>query len=245
MEAEKQDGPALEWSDKDRNFWLSAAADVGADERQARFAFGVSTGMSKAASARFAGYEGDANQAGYRAYNTNRVKSLLAIGQSHGRRSPDEPVSDVEAERLLSQLARGNDPNARVRALEALEKRRERRQQEGIYPTDDGFLQWRVARDFLRIPHGGTAFTILHTGQGHGMAAMPFLREIVRSVQTDWPEVWTRLKGQESASGLEQLEHHLADSSWQQDTCVQLWKELDPSHWPEHVKHAKQQMEAA
>jgi len=233
-DATTPEGPALEWSDKDRDFWMAAASDVGADKRQARFAFGVSTGMSKAAAARWSGYEGDANQAGYRASKTNIVKSLLAIGESHGRKSPDEPVSDAEAERLLSQLARSKDPNARVRALEALEKRRERRQQEGHYPTDDGFMMWRLARDLMRMKNGGTAFVLLHNGFG-GLGGMPFLKQLARSVQNDWPEVWQRLVDQESDASKRSLEKALATPEYQEPTCTNLWAELDEDKRPEGI----------
>jgi hypothetical protein len=116
----------IDWPESHRDYWIKLAATVGATEQQARFAYGISTGMSATASARFAGYAGEPRTAGYAAVRTRAVTTLLAMAAADGWESPSRMVSEEEKTKLLNALMRSQDPQVRLRAIEASDKRRER-----------------------------------------------------------------------------------------------------------------------
>jgi hypothetical protein len=60
-------------------------------------------------------------QAGSRAAKTTAVMNLLALAKA-ANGGDDGTVSPAEARRILSRLARGSDPNVRIKALESLSK---------------------------------------------------------------------------------------------------------------------------
>src|SRR5262245_12342470 len=113
----------FDWSPLGEGFWTEAAATVGATSLQARFAACRHRGMTATGSARASGYSGDKvsiRQAGHRAAKSTAVMNLLALAKAESGEGPDGVVTGVEAKRILSRLARGSDPNVRIKALESL-----------------------------------------------------------------------------------------------------------------------------
>jgi hypothetical protein len=81
--------------------------------------------MTATGSARAAGYAGDADnirQAGHRASHSTAVMSLLSMAAAEAGEGPDGNVTMGEAKQILSRLARGSDPNVRIKAIESLAK---------------------------------------------------------------------------------------------------------------------------
>jgi len=79
--------------------------------------------MTAAGAARVSGYSGDKvgiRQAGSRAARSAAVTNLLALAKAESGEGPDGVVGAAEAKRILSRLARGSDPNVRIKALESL-----------------------------------------------------------------------------------------------------------------------------
>src|SRR5262249_2406039 len=114
---------SFDWSPLGEGFWTEAAATVGATPLQAKFAACRHRGMTAAGSARASGYSGDKvsiRQAGHRASKSTAVMNLLALAKAESGEGPDGVVTGAEAKRILSRLARGSDPNVRIKALESL-----------------------------------------------------------------------------------------------------------------------------
>jgi len=81
--------------------------------------------MTATGCARAAGYSGDdatIRQAGHRAAHTTAVMGLLSMAKAETGQGPDGNVTMDEAKQILSRLARGSDPNVRIKAIESLAK---------------------------------------------------------------------------------------------------------------------------
>jgi hypothetical protein len=113
------------WDPLGEAFWTEAGATTGATPLQVRFACCRHRGMTAAGSARAAGYSGDDDsirQAGSRAAKSTAVMNLLALATAESGGGDDGVVGTGEARRILSRLARGSDPNVRIKALDSLQK---------------------------------------------------------------------------------------------------------------------------
>jgi hypothetical protein len=115
----------FDWSPLGEGFWTETAATCGATDRQARFACLRHRGMTAAGAAREAGYTGDNDsirQAGSRAAKSTAVMNMLAMAAAEAGGGNDGTVTRTEAKHILSRLARGSDPNVRIKAIESLNK---------------------------------------------------------------------------------------------------------------------------
>src|SRR5262249_14367658 len=99
--------------------------------------------LTATGAARAAGYAGDdtsIRQAGHRAAHSTAVMGLLSMAKAETGQGPDGNVTMTEAKQILSRLARGSDPNVRIKAIESLakierdERELEARQREGRSP---------------------------------------------------------------------------------------------------------------
>jgi hypothetical protein len=133
----------IDWGELGEEWWREAGTACHASEQQIIFALHRSKGMTATASARAAKYAGDdttIRQAGHRASHSTAVCGLLSMAKAETGQGPDGVVTTAEAKQILSRLARGSDPNVRIKSLEALAKIQrdeaelEARQQEG--PAD-------------------------------------------------------------------------------------------------------------
>jgi hypothetical protein len=115
----------FDWSPLGEAFWTEAAATCGATELQARFACCYHGDKTATLSAKLAGYSGDdvaRRQAGSRAAKSTAVMNMLAMAKAEAGGGEDGVVGAAEARRILSRLARGSDPNVRIKAIESINK---------------------------------------------------------------------------------------------------------------------------
>jgi hypothetical protein len=115
----------IDFGDLGRDWWFEAGANCGASEQQIIFAACRHRGMTATGAARAAGYSGDATsirQAGHRAAHSTAVMGLLSMAKAETGQGPDGNVTTEEAKQILSRLARGADPNVRIKSIEALAK---------------------------------------------------------------------------------------------------------------------------
>ena len=125
MRMNEQTSEEFDWSPLGEAFWLEAQKTVGASDLQTKFAACRYRGMTAVGSAKAAGYTGDAaalRQAGSRAAQGTAVQHLMALGKAEARGDDNGHVGLEEARRILSRLARGSDPNVRIKALDSLSK---------------------------------------------------------------------------------------------------------------------------
>src|SRR5215510_549618 len=117
--------PEFDWGKLGEEWWRATGKSAGATERQVKFACAKHRGCSNTESARQAGYSGDEDsvrQSAYKTFRTNVVQNLLAHAVAESGDGVDGTVDATEAKRILSGLARGADPNVKIRAVEALQK---------------------------------------------------------------------------------------------------------------------------
>src|SRR5215472_5223504 len=115
----------IDFGELGRDWWFEAGANCGASEQQIIFAACRHKGMTATGAARVAGYAGDdasIRQAGHRAAHSTAVMGLLSMAKAETGQGPDGNVTMTEAKQILSRLARGSDPNVRIKAIESLAK---------------------------------------------------------------------------------------------------------------------------
>jgi hypothetical protein len=115
----------IDWEPLGEAWWREAGAACHATEQQIVFALHRHKGMTATGAARAASYAGDdttIRQAGHRASHSTAVTGLLSMAKAETGQGPDGNVTLVEAKQILSRLARGSDPNVRIKAIETLAK---------------------------------------------------------------------------------------------------------------------------
>jgi hypothetical protein len=115
----------IDWGELGEAWWREAGANCHATEQQIVFALHRHKGMTATGCAKAAGYSGDdatIRQAGHRAAHSTAVMGLLSMAKAATGQGPDGNVTMTEAKQILSRLARGSDPNVRIKAIESLAK---------------------------------------------------------------------------------------------------------------------------
>jgi hypothetical protein len=115
----------IDWGELGRDWWIEAGAACAATNQQIVFALHRWRGMTATASAKAAKYAGNEDgirQAGHRAAHSTAVMGLLSMAKAETGQGPDGNVTMTEAKQILSRLARGSDPNVRIKAIESLAK---------------------------------------------------------------------------------------------------------------------------
>jgi hypothetical protein len=115
----------IDWSPLGEDWWLEAGANCHATRQQIVFALHRHKGMTATGAAKAANYAGDETtirQAGHRAAHSTAVMGLLSMAKAETGKGPDGNVTMNEAKQILSRLARGSDPNVRIKAIESLAK---------------------------------------------------------------------------------------------------------------------------
>ena len=114
-----------DWGELGEDWWREAGANCHASEQQIIFALHRHKGMTATGAAKAAQYAGNDDtirQAGHRASHSSAVVALLSMAKAETGKGPDGNVTMDEAKQILSRLARGSDPNVRIKAIESLAK---------------------------------------------------------------------------------------------------------------------------
>src|SRR5215469_13433845 len=142
------------FGDLGRDWWFEAGANCGASEQQIIFAACRHKGMTATGSARAAAYAGDATtirQAGHRASHSTAVTALLSLAKAETGQGPDGNVTMVEAKQILSRLARGSDPNVRIKSIETLAKIEREERELNIRQAESGPDIHQEIREIAKI----------------------------------------------------------------------------------------------
>jgi hypothetical protein len=114
-----------DWGELGEDWWREAGANCHASEQQIIFALHRHKGMTATGAAKAAQYAGNDDtirQAGHRASHSTAVVALLSMAKAETGQGPDGNVTMMEAKQILSRLARGSDPNVRIKSIETLAK---------------------------------------------------------------------------------------------------------------------------
>jgi hypothetical protein len=228
---EETEQESFNWGELGEQWWRDAGAQFKSSEQQIKFACAKHRGASNAGAAREAGYRGDEDsirQSGYKAFRTTSVQNLLALAAAEAKGGHDGTVDGGEAKRILSKLARGADPNIRIRAIEAMHRMDER----SATPTGfelDGYSEQRLVREFLTMEGGGVAVAFLWRGHDW-IGNLPLLHDVRNAVMRDTPAIWDWLLNdatkRASRESMESLRNKLADHEYQIADRAKMWREI-------------------
>jgi hypothetical protein len=198
----------FDWSPLGEAWWMEAAATCGATPLQARFGCCRHRGMTQAGAARLAGYGGGPDgvrKAGSQAAKSTAVCNMMALAQAETSTGDDGVVGTGEARRILSRLARGSDPNVRIKALDSLQKIEDRQRAERL--RDDGPSDHvsAVRAVILSIPCYGPALACGMWADNYGIETFPFLRECAPLLANKFPEDWARWRGRRPDPGIDAM----------------------------------------
>jgi hypothetical protein len=144
----------IDWGELGEEWWREAGTACHASEQQIIFALHRSKGMTATASARAAKYAGDdttIRQAGHRASHSTAVCGLLSMAKAETGQGPDGNVTMTEAKQILSRLARGSDPNVRIKSIETLAKIEREERELNIRQAESGTDIHQEIREIAKI----------------------------------------------------------------------------------------------
>jgi hypothetical protein len=216
------------WGALGEPWWRENGAATRATEKQIIFACARHQGATQAVAAKWAGYSGSGDElraAGSNAEGRTAVQDLLTLAQAAESGVDESIATAAEIDKKLTRLIRSPDGSISLKAVEAWERREKSRRERGEAPTDDGFSDWRLERDMLGLPNGGSAYLLLQCGQ---LANMKLLHDVHYTVMREplGPELWGRFYAALNDSARKEVDKFLADSSWQADARRQIWSEV-------------------
>lgn len=189
----------FDWQPLGMAWWLDAARQFGASDRQTRFAAAKFRNCSNTQAAREAGYQsaepGQLRTTAHRLSKSNIVAKLLAFAAAEsGGTGYDGNVSRDEAKGILSRLARQSDPNIKIRACEQLAKFDEADRQSRAANKDPD--PENVARQILSCSPAFGPIVIADTffNQEKQIWGMPLLKQLAPLLKRDHPSAWDRYR---------------------------------------------------
>jgi hypothetical protein len=188
------------WDPLGEAFWTEAAATTGATMLQARFACCRHRGMTATGAARLAGYTSDGDgirQAGSRAAKSTAVMNLLAMAVAEAGGGDDGLVDAAEAKRILSRLARGSDPNVRIKAIESLNKldRDERAANSGAEQSwEDDTRELLAKRNDLGLCAMAFLGVVQEYAPRLNLAGIPLFAQLAPTIAQTYPELWQKIR---------------------------------------------------
>jgi hypothetical protein len=194
------DNDIFDWGQLPSDWWLQTAQEIGADVRHAKFAAAKFRNCSNTEAARLSGFgTGGAESTrseGYRVARSNKVNQLLALASAQAGGGPDGSLTRSEARGILTAMARGSDPNVRLKSIELLGKM-DREEQEAT-PSEEAIDPEEEARLLaVEIPQMGVgaafALSVWVHHFGH-LCAFPFLDAAVPVVAKNFTEDWARIR---------------------------------------------------
>lgn len=184
-----------------RAFWVEAAKTTGATDLQMRFAVCRHRGMTAAGAARLAGYGGsDENirQTGSKTSRSPTIMNLLALAAAEAGAGDDGVVGTGEAKRILSRLARGSDPNVRIKALNSLNKLEVAERELAASRADLGDPVDSMRELIVAVPLFGPAMAAgMWFNWQRSLVDFPFLRVAAPYLAKHFPADWARWRGPE------------------------------------------------
>jgi hypothetical protein len=217
------------WGVLGRDWWAENGAICRCTDRQIKFSAALHGRATQAKAAALAGYPGDEETlrvVGSRTANSDRVRNLLAMAEAADGEAPGEQlITQTEIDRRLSRMIRSPDPSTALKSTELWTKLENQRRERGTYPEDDGFSDWRLARDMMLRPNGAAAAAMIMRADC-ALSGIPMFRDLYEALQRDAPEVWELLKRRHSATMLQDLDEKLANPKWQLEARRQMWREI-------------------
>lgn len=186
----------FDWSPLGPDRWQEIARELGATDRQLKFAAARFRGCSATEAARQAGVTANSpvalRGAAHSMSRTNIVMKLLLLAGGEA----DGDVGNVnrhEARQILSRLARGSDPTVRIRALETLAKLDEADRVSQAAPE---MTLAHAVRELLSTSpdYGPIVLAEAFFKESGTVFGMPYLKELAPILKRNFPPAWERYR---------------------------------------------------
>jgi hypothetical protein len=218
----------IDWGDISEGRWRELAQACEANELELRFCVARHNGASGTAAARIAGVVGKDNAIRQTAFKLMRSEPVIALLAAAAAETghPTGGVTEREIESAIARMIRSLDVQANKIGVELFDKRRERERNRGTGPEDDGFLEWRLAREMTATPFGAAWFVAQFCERGFAISGLPMFHDVYWAALRDAPEYIEKVRSRLSPSMLEDLADRVADFDWQRQARIQLWEEV-------------------
>ena len=147
----------FDWGQLPYEWWIETGKIVGADIRHCKFAAVKLRNGTNTEAARLAGFgggtEGSTRSEGYRVDRSNKVNQLLALAAAEAGGGYDGTLSKQESRSILTAMARGSDPNVRIKSIELLNKME--REEEAANAKPEENLEENCAALITLVPEEG------------------------------------------------------------------------------------------
>jgi hypothetical protein len=201
----------FDWGQLPSDWWLQTAREIGADERQAKFAAAKFRNCSNSEAARLAGYGAGGAEStrseGYRVSRSNKVTQLLALAAAEAGGGYDGSLTKQEARGILTAMARGSDPAIKIKAIELLAKMDREDEETRAASKGDSDTVEELAALIASILQDavGALLAMCWWSENSGIAVFPFLKECGPRIAKTYPNQWKQWRDKESSG-------HWADS---------------------------------
>jgi hypothetical protein len=185
----------FDWGSIAYETWMEFAAVAGADERHAKFAAAKFRKCTNTQAAREAGFGTGNDQStrseGYRVARSNKINQLLAMASAEAGGGYDGTLTRQESRSILTAMARGSDPNCRIKAIELLNKM-DREEAEAKAAAPEETLEEMLASVIRSLPDGLGAVLAMSTFEktAKNIVNFPFLKECAPVVAKNFPDQW-------------------------------------------------------
>jgi hypothetical protein len=223
----------FDWGELGSDWWVRTAAQIGASEKHAKFAARKHAGATNTDAARSAGFgggsDGSTRSEGYRLFRSNKINQLLAMATAESGTGYDGTVTKQESKSILSHLARGSDPQVRIKSIELLNKL-EREEAAANNARAEETLEENFGKIITLVPEGGIgAFMALsvYIHSGAFIGNFPFLAEVAPILSRNFPDVWQEWRAKQSAHWFDFLDKMAAGPFLGDDELIAAVKAKD------------------
>jgi hypothetical protein len=224
----------FDWGSIPYETWMEFARTVGADERHAKFAAAKFRKCTNTQAAREAGFgvgSGTSTRSeGYRVARSNKVNQLLALAAAEAGGGYDGTLTKQESRSILTAMARGSDPQVRIKSIELLNKLEREEAAANAKPEDS--LEQTFADIIRAVPEDAAgaviAMSCFNSAFGN-VANFPFLKECAPIVSRTYPAEWKKWRDATGAKwGFEFIDRVAAGPLLEGDDLVRAVKSRVP-----------------
>jgi hypothetical protein len=180
--------------------WKEFAAICGADDRHIKFAAAKFRNCTNTQAAREAGYgaKGGAStrSEGYRLARSNKINQLLALAAAEAGSGYDGTLTKQESRSILTAMARGSDPQVRIKSIELLNKLEQQEAAANAAQPEESLEQNLAALICSVTTEGVGGFLALEgfINNGGAICNYPLLIETAPLIAQWFPGEWQKLR---------------------------------------------------
>jgi hypothetical protein len=229
----------FDWGQLPYEWWIETGKTVGADIRHLKFAAAKFRKCTNTQAAREAGFGTGNDQStrseGYRVARSNKINQLLALAAVEAGGGYDGTLSQQEARSILTAMARGGDPQVRIKSIELLNKLDIQEATANAAKAEEN-LEENLAALITLVPEQGAGAFLALSGFIHAggfIYGFPFLAEVAPIISRHFPGDWQRWRAREKETWVtDHLDKMAAGPLLEEDALIAAVKRKPPKVHP-------------